>query len=120
MNQVFLPDKAQKNISWILTRRKRIVKRLIIFGLLLLIVYIYGFGDYGLYQYYQLRQEEKHLQTELAKLELESKQLEKEKQLLQKQDPDYLERIAREKFGLVKPGEKIYKLTPIPLSGKDY
>lgn len=79
----------------------------------MLVIYIYGFGNYGLYQYYQLHKEEKRLQTELAKLELESKQLEKEKQLLQKQDPDYLERIAREKFGLVKPGEKIYKLTPI-------
>ena len=113
MNPAFMANMAQKNISLILTKRKRIVKRLIIFGVLLLVIYIYGFGNYGLYQYYQLHKEEKSLQTELAKLELESKQLEKEKQLLQKQDPDYLERIAREKFGLVKPGEKIYKLTPI-------
>ncbi|KPK96430.1 hypothetical protein AMJ80_00160 [bacterium SM23_31] len=115
-----MSDKAQKNISRILTRRKRSVKRLIILGILLLVICIYSFGDYGLYQYYQLNREEKRLQTELAQLELESKQLEMERQLLQKQDPDYLERIAREKFGLVKPGEKIYKLTPIPLSGKDY
>ena len=115
-----MSDKAQKNISRILTRRKRNVRRLIILGILLLVICIYSFGDYGLYQYYQLSREEKRLQTKLAQLELESKQLEKERQLLQKQDPGYLERIAREKFGLVKPGEKIYKLTPIPLSGKDY
>jgi cell division protein FtsB len=27
-------------------------------------------------------------------------------------DPEYIEQIAREKLGLVKPGERVYKLPP--------
>ena len=46
-------------------------------------------------------------------LEQDAVALAEEKQLLRKQDPEYLERIAREKYGLVKPGETIYELVPV-------
>ena len=34
-----------------------------------------------------------------------------------KEDPAYLEKVAREKMGLVKEGEVIYKLEPVDATG---
>ena len=34
-----------------------------------------------------------------------------------KEDPVYLEKVAREKMGLVKEGEMIYKLEPVDATG---
>ena len=45
-------------------------------------------------------------------LEVKNDQLKKEKFLLEN-DPVYLEKVAREKMGLVRQGEVVYKLTPV-------
>ena len=108
-----MPYNAPKTIAGVLSGRKKTFKRLIAAGLFALVFYMYGFGDYGMHQFYQLRQEEKRLRAELVQLQAEAKQLEIEKQLLETRNPEYVIRIAREKFGLVKPGEKIFKLTPV-------
>jgi len=105
-------NRKKTSLTHALSSGKNRIKRLIGFGVLLLVLYIFGFGDYGIYQYYQLRREKKELQAEIAGLENEKRLLEEEKELLRKRDPAYLDRIAREKYGLVKPGEKIYKLVP--------
>ena len=44
-------------------------------------------------------------------LKEKNKKLEEERRLLE-EDPVYLERVAREKMGLVREGETIYRLTP--------
>jgi len=50
-------------------------------------------------------------EQEIIRLKRERAQLEREKQLLI-HDPQYLEKVAREKMGLIKEGEVIYKITP--------
>lgn len=57
-----------------------------------------------------------HNKLELRKLTLQSAQLDKEhekllaqKDLLEKEDPAYLERIARTEYHLVKPGETEFR-----------
>ncbi len=112
MKKIFINNKKFKDISKVFKTEKTKIKRLVITGIAVFIVYVYGFGDYGLYQYYKLSQERNRLRAEVKRLENEAEELKKIKQLLLKEDPDYIQRIAREKFGLVKPGEKIYKLTP--------
>jgi cell division protein FtsB len=52
---------------------------------------------------YQLRQEIKELQARKAKLEEEIKKLE---------DPKVIEQIAREKYGMAKKDEKVYRVVP--------
>ncbi len=47
----------------------------------------------------------KHLKAENARLYDENKRLE--------DDPVYLEKVAREKMGLAKEGEVMYKITPV-------
>ncbi len=95
-----------------LTSRKTRLKRIFLLCVLLLVVYFYGFGDYGISRYLQLQKDVNALQYEISTLESETDQLREEEELLKKKDPEYLQKIAREKYGLVKPGEKIYKLVP--------
>ena len=40
-------------------------------------------------------------------------QLEQEMRLLTT-DPEYLEKVARQKMGLIRPGEKVYRMVPQP------
>ncbi len=96
----------------VLNTKKKRLSRYILIGFLLLILYVYGFGDYGLYRYVQLNSELSLIKQEISSLEDEMTQLEQEKVLFRNKDPEYLQRIARERFGLVKEGEKIYKLAP--------
>ncbi|MCH8287126.1 septum formation initiator family protein [candidate division KSB1 bacterium] len=110
---MFKFNKEQKNITRILEKRRKNFKRIISAIIFLVISYIFGFGDYGIYQYYQLRQEENRLSLDLEQLKTETDRLDTELSLARKKDSAYFQRTAREKFGLVKPGEKIYILTPI-------
>lgn len=57
---------------------------------------------------YKLRIEIESLQREIAAIELRNQQLEEE--ILNWQSPEYVERVAREELGLVKPGETVYIL----------
>ena len=62
-----------------------------------------------------LKQKDRDYQAEIKALELKHKALLKEQKLLE-EDPDYLEKVAREKMGLIKKGEVVYQLTPEVLS----
>jgi len=54
---------------------------------------------------------------EIQALKNKNIELTEEKRLLE-QDPIYLERVAREKMGLVREGEVVYKLMPPPSEEK--
>jgi len=106
-------NKKPKNITRVLEKRKKKFKRIIAVCVFLVISYIFGFGDYGIHQYYKLRQEEKLLSLNLEQLLVDADRLDTELSLARNKDPEFMLRSAREKFGLVKPGEKIYILTPL-------
>ncbi|MFC1553010.1 septum formation initiator family protein [candidate division KSB1 bacterium] len=112
MHRIIIPAQAQKNISKLVKQKKRKIRRIIVLLVVLIAAYIFGFGDYGYYQYYLLKSEEKELVKALDELQAEAESLAKEIDLLSKKDLEYLEKVAREEHGLVKPGEKIYQLTP--------
>ena len=48
---------------------------------------------------------------EIGDLRKENAKL-KEQQKMLESNPDYLEKVAREKMGLIKDGETVYKITP--------
>jgi cell division protein FtsB len=58
-----------------------------------------------------LKQKDRDYQAEIKALEIEHKALLEEKKLLE-EDPDYLEKVARERMGLIREGEVVYHLTP--------
>ena len=73
----------------------------------LIIVFI--FGDHGLLKLYTIKKKRKETQESISKLREEKEKTMGEKNKLEN-DLDYIEKIAREKYKMVKPGEKIFKV----------
>lgn len=65
------------------------------------------FGNNGIITYRELKRSYVELQSKVSAIEEENKRLAEEIYLL-KNDPSYIERIAREELGMVKPGEVIF------------
>ena len=59
-----------------------------------------------------LRQKNVDYKKQIENLAAKNEQLKQEKMLLES-DPVYLEKVAREKMGLVREGEVVYKITPV-------
>ena len=59
-----------------------------------------------------LKLKDREYQEKIAALEAEHQSLLEEKKLLE-DNPDYLEKVARERMGLIREGEVIYHLTPV-------
>ena len=75
--------------------------------ILLVLFQIFVMRDEGLYSLLQLKQEIRDMETHIHRLEVEKAELQSERDRLLN-DPDYLERIARERFRMAKPGEKVF------------
>ena len=78
----------------------------IIFGCVSLLL----FSDRGLINLWSLKKEKLEIQNEINNLRNQIALLEKEEEKL-KFDEKYIEKIAREKFKMVKPGERVFKIT---------
>ena len=72
-------------------------------AIMLAIVFLPGYSSL-----HKLREENEQLQRRIKLLESHNDQLEAELGRM-KQDPDYVEKVAREKLGIVKEGEIIYR-----------
>ena len=70
-----------------------------------------GFGSQSLTRVWQMKGEVESLERQIAGLRTENAQLQSEVTKL-RHDPDTLEALAREKLGMVRPGDKILKLPP--------
>ena len=92
-----------------------IIQKQFIQGLVFLIcmslVIIFIFGDHGLIKLYKIKSQRKKVQSHITQLREERENREKEKNKIEN-DLDYIEKIAREKYKMVKPGEKIFKVVP--------
>ena len=67
------------------------------------------FSDRGLINLWSLKKEKLEIQNEINDLRNQISMLEKEEERL-KFDEKYIEKIAREKFKMVKPGERVFKV----------
>ena len=68
------------------------------------------FSDRGLINLWLLKKEKLEIQNAINDLRNQIAMLEKEEEKL-KFDEKYIEKIAREKFKMVKPGERVFKVT---------
>ena len=91
------------------TQRKFVRGVLLLIGATLVIIFI--FGDHGLFQLYKLKQERKEVQEHIAQLRENRETLIAEKNRLEN-DLEYIEKLAREKYRMAKPGEKVFKVVP--------
>ncbi|MCL5022479.1 MAG: septum formation initiator family protein [Nitrospirae bacterium] len=87
-------------------------RRLIFFTIVCLSILYFAarftFGETGLLRYRELAQKKTHLVSEIGQIEATNAQLKTELKLL-KENPFYIEKYAREDFGMAKPDEYVFK-----------
>lgn len=97
--------------------RKQVVseikKRRLIFFTIILLSFIYLIissicGDMSLLRYVELKKTKVHLEKQINEIQKENEQLRSQVDALKK-DPFYIEKHAREEFGLAKPDEYIFQ-----------
>ncbi len=82
--------------------------RLELFAVGIIVVYLLFQGTRGLIRQYQMNERYRSLEKQIAaEAELKAQQ---EQKLERLHDPRYIEFLARDRLGLVKRGEKVYKL----------
>lgn len=79
-------------------------------GGLLALLFLLSTGSRGFIQQIRLQQQKRQLEREIESLRHTIEMLEAEKQRLY--DPEEIERIAREKYGMAKKNEKILRIVP--------
>ncbi|MCS7214581.1 MAG: septum formation initiator family protein [Thermodesulfovibrio sp.] len=90
-------------------RKKKDRLFLLLFSLVMLFLsYSFFFGDMGYLKYMELKKNEERILREINEISMENTHLKNEIELL-KNDRSYLEKYAKEKFGLVKPGEMVFQ-----------
>ena len=89
------------------TQKKLVRASLGLIGLLMLLTFI--FGDHGLLQLYKLKKEKNKIQKHISNIREEKEELVLEKHRLEN-DMEYIEKLAREKYRMAKPGEKVFKV----------
>ena len=87
----------------------KVKKNLIHLALIAFFLMLFIFNDLGLMKLYKLSQQKKIMRLKIDSLIVEEKKLIDKIENLTYND-DYIKKIARSKFHLVKPGEKIYKV----------
>ena len=75
----------------------------------LIIVFIVG--DHGLFKLYKIKSQRERIQTHITQLRDEREKAKEKKNKIEN-DINYIEKMAREKYKMVKPGEKIFKVVP--------
>ena len=80
---------------------------LLLFGVGMILISLVG--DQGLIAYYGLRRDAEGLRRDVARLEARRTELNEQIEAL-RSDPDYIAYLARERLGLVKPGETVLQL----------
>ena len=96
--------KSRKKKKSIFQNRYTIFSGILFLGIMLLL-----FNNMGIFKWYDLRQEQRHIQAEIERLILEEKDLTAELDRLENDD-EYIKKIARERFHMVKSGEKVFRV----------
>jgi len=81
----------------------------LVFLICLSLIIVFIFGDHGLLKLYKIKQKRKKIRANITQLRNEREQTKNEKNKIEN-DLNYIEKIAREKYKMVKPGEKIFKV----------
>ena len=99
-------------------QRKKKITRVLFLLLFVFVGYRFFAGPYGFIQIHSLWQEKKNLEVESKMLQAQMVDLEIEKKRLEN-DEFYIEKQARERLGMVKEGEKVYRFVPLKQTPPD-
>ena len=106
----YYSKKKKLKSNLIATTQKQFIQGLV-FLICMSLVIIFIFGDHGLIKLYKIKTQREKVQNHIAQLRQEREKRKEEKNKIEN-DLDYIEKIAREKYKMVKPGEKIFKVAP--------
>lgn len=98
-----------------LRRRPRSVPKLLILGGLALAV-VFLFGDHGLFSLTARKRERTRVLAEIDSLRAVQEKLVGERDRLE-HDLQYVEELARNRYRMARPGEKVFRVIPRPESG---
>jgi len=90
-------------------RKKKHLRHLLYFVIALIIFAFFASGPRGAYQLARFLGQKKDLEKEIKQLEQDKKELQIVKDKLEN-DPEYIEKVAREKYKMKKEGEKVYQV----------
>ena len=101
------------NLLAAIRRRARVqrARRVLFWGGLVFLLYVFIGGPYGLIKYQKLGAQEHRLQEEQRRMTADIADLELEISRL-KDDTLYIEKVARERYGYARPDERVYHITP--------
>ncbi len=106
LNRIFKKIRALK------LPRGKTAKFFLLLGVVFFSFTFFG-GDFGFVRIWNLHQKKGELELESKKLQVQIIDLQVEKERILN-DKTYIEKLAREKFGMVKEGEKVYQFVPTP------
>jgi cell division protein FtsL len=95
-------------MSSLTTKQRRRVR--LAFMSMLALLLLLSIGKRGCYEQARVQVEKKKIESEIAALEKEKAAAAAEKKKLE--DPAEVEKIAREKYGMSKKDEKVYRVVP--------
>ncbi len=72
---------------------------------------VFVLSDHGLYQLYQLKQEQNLIEQHIRELEQENAALLEERNRLEN-DLEYIEQLARERYRMANTDEKVFRVIP--------
>ncbi len=75
------------------------------------VLFFLAVNQQGLLRLWRLQREQEHLEAEIALLRERSAELRQARTRLEN-DMVYIERLAREKYRMVKKGEKVFRVIP--------
>jgi cell division protein FtsB len=105
-----MENKIRKKVRAGLKKKRRLIAGVLLFmnGYLLLSFF---FSGMGFFKAIKMQKNHAAVQEDIRSLQRENKQLSKRIAGL-KNDPFYIERLARDRLGLVKEGELVYEFFP--------
>ena len=103
--------KSGRKISEIMQQiaRKKRIRQVTFLAILIIVASIFITGSRGTFQLYNFSKQKQNLEKEIETLEKEKTKLEKLKSKIET-DPEYIEKIAREKYKMKKKEEKVYEI----------
>jgi cell division protein FtsB len=90
-------------------QKKKLILRIIALAISLAVLAFMIFNEYGLIKYWNMKKELNQLDNDIRKSEERIKAMEAEIDSL-KTSKEKIERVAREKFDMMKKNEKVFKI----------